>query len=165
MRGDDAWRRSTQKTGGDDALRKRVESFVNGARCFLMLFGGKMAASGQCGDGGTGRRVSLRRLWPKGCAGSNPVPRTIFSLRFFLPLLSTRPGFDAATLQRFAVRNRVPGSLAFAFRNDILRLICGGYRAPHRTFPIGSVRVATSAGRKPWAISRLPWVTCYCLGE
>ena len=138
---------------------------VNRAQCFLMLFGGKMAAAGQCGDGGTGRRVSLRRLWPKGCAGSNPVPRTIFSLRFFVLWLSIRPGLDAAKPQRFTVRNRGPAALAFAFCNDILRLICGGCRAPHRTFPFGSVRVATSAGRKPWAIFRLPWVTCYCLGE
>src|ERR1700732_1537741 len=95
MPGDEAHRKRVETTHRENArrwrTRKRMKTLdgenawncsVNGVRCFLMLFGDKMAASGQCGDGGTGRRVSLRRLWPKGCAGSNPVPRTIFCSAF-----------------------------------------------------------------------------------
>ncbi len=65
-----------------------------------------------CGSGGTGRRASLRSLWPQGRGGSNPLFRT--SLIGALP--RTPAPFVPLAIQLAPLRSRLDGLRARAGR-------------------------------------------------
>ena len=62
--------------------QRAVERSTGGSRLSIIEDSGQ-TFSPSCGSGGTGRRASLRSLWPQGRGGSNPLFRT--NLRSRLP--------------------------------------------------------------------------------